>query len=107
MVARPRPPHGALLVRVVSTAPAPKGDGRRESVCARRRGGVAESSGAAGGGWCAVSGQTRGDRGCLIGIKSDVLIRTVTLTNVDFRAGPGQSRVEMSDLFSHNSFICQ
>ena len=27
--------------------------------------------------------------GCLIGIKSDMLIRMVTLTNVDTRAGPG------------------
>ena len=31
--------------------------------------------------------------GCLIDIKSDTMIRMVTLTNVDTRAGPGQSRV--------------
>ena len=44
VVARPRPPRGALSARVVSAAPAPDGDVRRESVFAgrRERGRVAE-----------------------------------------------------------------
>ena len=44
LVARPRLPRGALSARVVSTAPAPDGDGSRESVCTGKRGegGVAE-----------------------------------------------------------------
>ena len=37
MVARPRPPRGAPNARVVSTAPAPDRDERRESVRAGRR----------------------------------------------------------------------
>ena len=42
---------------------------------------------------CAVKyGKTEAE-GCLIGIKSDTLIRMVAFTNVDIRAGPGQSRV--------------
>ena len=35
VVTRPRSPRGALSTLVVSTAPAPDGDGHRESVCAR------------------------------------------------------------------------
>ena len=39
LIARPRPSCGALSARVVSTAPASDGRGRRESVCTERRGG--------------------------------------------------------------------
>ena len=87
-------PRGALSARVINTAPAPDGDGRRESVCAGRRGGGRGVAEQWGGRWRLVCSQARGDRSCLIGIKSDMLIRMVALTvNVDFRAGPGQSQV--------------
>ena len=42
-------------------------------------------------------GQTEAE-GCLIGIKSDTLIRMVTLTNMAIRAGPGQSQVVHSSM---------
>ena len=91
VVARPRPPRGALSARVVSTASAPDGAGRRESVCAGRRGG--------GGGGRAVGRQveadvqssTAGDRSCLICIKSDSMIRMVPLTTWIFAACPGEA----------------
>ena len=88
VAARPRPPRGALSAKIVSTASAPDGDGRRESVCAGRRGGgrVAEQWG---GRWRLVRSQVRGDRSCVIGTKSDTLIRMVALTNMDFPAGNG------------------
>ena len=99
VVARPRPPSGALIGRVVisassvvSTAPAPKGDGRWESVCTRRWGGVAEQWDSRWRLGCGVQSST-GHRSSSIGIKSDALIWMVALTNVDFRSGPWQSRV--------------
>ena len=39
LIAKLRPPRGALTARDVSTAPASDGRGRRESVCTGRRGG--------------------------------------------------------------------
>ena len=57
--------------------------------------GVAEQRG---GGWRPVCSQVRGDRSYLIGMKSGTLIRMVALTNVDFRARPGQSRVGLSSI---------
>ena len=64
LIARPRPPRGALSARVVSTAPASSRHGRRESVCTGRRGGGTgwPSIGAAGGGWCAFKyGETEAE----------------------------------------------
>ena len=77
-----------LGISHVSTAPASDGRGRRQSVCAGRRGGqsvcagrqggeerMAEHHGAAGGGWCALAVKYRETEaeGCLIGITSDTL----------------------------------
>ena len=45
LLARPRPPLGALSARVVRTAPAPEGRGRGESVCTGRRGGCCRAVG--------------------------------------------------------------
>ena len=77
LIARPRPPRGALSARFVSTAPASEGCGRRESVCmeSREGGGEGKSSiRAAGRGWWAVKyGETEAE-GWLIGVKSDTLI---------------------------------
>ena len=39
LIAKLRPPRGALTAGGVSTAPASDGSGRHESVCAGRRGG--------------------------------------------------------------------
>ena len=77
LVARPRPPRGALSARVVSMAPASDGRGRRETVCTGRRGGRGKgwpSIGAAGGDWCAVKYWEIVAEGCLIGMESDTLI---------------------------------
>ena len=52
---------------------------------------------------CAVKYGEIEAEGCLIGIKSDKLIGMVALTNVDFRAGPGQRRVWHSSIL-HLSF---
>ena len=39
-----------------------------------------------------------------MGIKSDTLIRMVTLSIVDIRAGPGQSRLAYSSIICSHSF---
>ena len=48
---------------------------------------------------CAVKYVETEAEDCSMDMKSDTLIRMVTLTNVDIRAGPGQSRAGHS---SHN-----
>ena len=63
LIARHRPPRGALSAHVVSTAPAFDGHGRRESVCTGRRGGGRGWPSSGGGGWmlvhrCTVPGRT-------------------------------------------------
>ena len=77
LIARPRPPRGALSARVVSTArrQLPTGaDVVNRSALEGGEGKGWPSIGAAGGGWCAVKyGETEAE-GCLIGIKSDTLM---------------------------------
>ena len=96
LIARPRPPGGALIARSSVRRQLPTGtDVVNQSALEGGEGeGVAEEVGrqVEAGVQFAVN-YLRGDRTCFIAIKSDTLVRMVTLTNVNVRTGPGQSRV--------------